>query len=81
MLAGVTRIIEICFFAPKLSGDTDDDNRSDHTLNATSTTENGSSSTASRAFRHLPPFVSIRIDLLPLRLVTDPPIQLLVSSG
>jgi len=56
MLAGVTRIIEICVFAPKLSGDVDDDSKSDHTLNAT--TESGSYNSTYRAFRHLPPFVS-----------------------
>jgi len=56
MLAGVTRIIEICVFAPKLSGDVDDDSKSDHTLNAT--IESGSYHSTYRAFRHLPPFVS-----------------------
>ncbi|KAF5362445.1 hypothetical protein D9756_002412 [Leucocoprinus leucothites] len=64
MLAGVTRIIEICFFAPKLSGDADDDNRSDHTLNVASTVESGSTNAASRAFRHLPPFLLVSSGLL-----------------
>ena len=59
MLAGVTRIIEICIFAPKLSSDVDDDSKSDHTLNAT--TESGSYHSTYRAFRHLPPFVSTPI--------------------
>ncbi|KXN84261.1 Protein YTP1 [Leucoagaricus sp. SymC.cos] len=63
MLAGMTRIIEICFFAPKLSGDADDDNRSDHTLNGASPIENGSTS-AVRAFRHLPPFLLVASGLL-----------------
>ncbi|KAG6909381.1 hypothetical protein DXG01_000824 [Tephrocybe rancida] len=67
MLAGFTRIIEICFFAPKYSPEaTDDDNTSDHTLaersprfpptSDTSSPEVGKAA-ASRAFRHLPPFV------------------------
>lgn len=63
MLAGVTRIIEICFFSPKASSsDVDDDNRSDRTLGGTglhaSPTDSGTINAASRAFRHLPPFVS-----------------------
>lgn len=71
MLAGVTRIIEICFFSQKQSGEADDDNRSDHTLNSSgpqNSTENGS--TASRAFRHLPPFVSIYLKVLLYVLLT-----------
>ena len=60
MLAGLTRIIEICFFAPSYSPEVplDDSNQSVHTLG-----ESYSSSgkvAASRAFRHLPPFVSTR---------------------
>ncbi|KAF9466205.1 hypothetical protein BDZ94DRAFT_252633 [Collybia nuda] len=76
MLAGVTRIIEICFFAPKTSGSpevVDDDNVSDHTLAdaplrsprypASQSNENGTN-VAARAFRHLPPFLLVSAGLL-----------------
>jgi len=81
ILAGITRIIEICIFAPKLSSDADDDNKSDHTLNATG--ESGSYNTAYRAFRHLPPFVSPCTNLFQFLWFTQRHtyIQLLVSSG
>ena len=61
MLAGFTRIIEICFFAPSYSpeGSPDDSNQSEHTL-ADSYSSSGKV-VASRAFRHLPPFVSTRL--------------------
>ncbi|KAF9446891.1 hypothetical protein P691DRAFT_803284 [Macrolepiota fuliginosa MF-IS2] len=68
MLAGVTRIVEICFFAPKTTPDSDDDNRSDHTLDATGpqnqSMESGHPSAAARAFRHLPPFLLVSSGLL-----------------
>lgn len=68
MLAGLTRVIEICFFVPTTAPDAqDDDNQSDHTLAdpTTPTVKYGSGymfvdnakAAASRAFRHLPPFV------------------------
>jgi len=57
MLAGFTRIIEICFFAPSYSSEglSDDGSQSEHTL-ADSYSSSGKAA-AARAFRHLPPFV------------------------
>ncbi|KAG6861227.1 hypothetical protein C0991_011692 [Blastosporella zonata] len=74
MLAGFTRIIEICFFVPKFSPQApDDDSTSDHTLaersprflptSDASTSESGKAA-ASRAFRHLPPFLLVAAGLL-----------------
>jgi hypothetical protein len=64
MLAGVARIIEICFVAKQLSSleHSDDDSNSDHTLADTgisgrSPYSSESGSTSARSFRHLPPFV------------------------
>lgn len=66
MLAGLTRIIEICFlptrFAPEHSV-SDNDNQSEHTLGSGSGDvgaggENAKMN-AARAFRHLPPFVRV----------------------
>jgi hypothetical protein len=63
MLAGVARIIEICFVAKHFNSpeSSDDDNNSDHTLADASRTADGSapesSGPAAKAFRHLPPFV------------------------
>jgi hypothetical protein len=65
MLAGLTRIIEICFVPTKLSDVSDGDSHSEHTL-----ADSGSGSgyagsgdsakiVAARAFRHLPPFVRL----------------------
>ena len=61
MLAGLTRIIEICFFVPSYSSETPPDvsNQSDHTL-ADSYSSTGKVA-ASKVFRHLPPFVSARL--------------------
>lgn len=56
MLAGVTRLVEVCFVAPSYThADGVEDNRSDHTL-ADGT--DSASASKGRAFRHLPPFVS-----------------------
>ncbi|KAJ3551229.1 hypothetical protein NM688_g4825 [Phlebia brevispora] len=59
MMAGVTRIIEVCFIAPKYTPLPEtavaDDNRSEHTL--TDNTSNASAWQTSKAFRHLPPFL------------------------
>ncbi|KAK7437376.1 hypothetical protein VKT23_018621 [Stygiomarasmius scandens] len=76
MLAGVTRIIEICFFvpsfAPKSASDQlSPDDVSDHTL-AEGSREEGSNGAANssvkaagaRAFRHLPPFLLVAAGLL-----------------
>jgi len=68
MLAGITRIIEICFFPSNTGEGPDDDSRSDHTLadapgssprfrpSYLSSSDSGKT-LAARAFRHLPPFV------------------------
>ena len=59
MLAGVTRLTEVCFVAPSYTpGDGVEDNRSDHTLADGTGAEAASASTKGRTFRHLPPFVS-----------------------
>ena len=59
MLAGLTRLIEVCFIVPSYAHmDGVEDDRSDHTL------ADGASPEAfprGRAFRHLPPFVSTNI--------------------
>jgi hypothetical protein len=61
MLAGVARIIEVCFVAKHLSspGHSDDNSNSDHTLADAGISGRGSKSgnTAARSFCHLPPFV------------------------
>ncbi|KAJ6581026.1 hypothetical protein B0H19DRAFT_491139 [Mycena capillaripes] len=73
MLAGLTRIIEVCFFpAPSKAPDVDDDNNSDHTLAEPSPRFPSSSRyvpadasadsgkiAASKAFRHLPAFLLV----------------------
>jgi hypothetical protein len=74
MMAGVTRIVEICFFAsesPKISASpattvfaAEDDNNSEHTLaeppvtpTAPTMPRESGKEKATRAWRHLPPFV------------------------
>jgi hypothetical protein len=58
MLAGLTRLVEVCFVAPSYSpADGVEDDRSDHTL-ADGTGSESASASKGRAFRHLPPFVS-----------------------
>jgi len=66
MLAGLARIIEICFVPSKLAAEASDaDGHSDHTLadsgSGSGYSENGDSgkAAAARAFRHLPPFVRL----------------------
>ncbi|KAK0188486.1 hypothetical protein F5146DRAFT_1055455 [Armillaria mellea] len=68
MLAGFTRIIEICFFSSPTSseGPVEDDNNSEHTIAAQSprfssgidSPSENSRNSAGKVFRHLPPFVS-----------------------
>ena len=69
MLAGITRIIEICFFPSNTLEGPEDDSRSDHTLADASvpsprfrpsyfSSSDSGKAVAARAFRHLPPFVS-----------------------
>ena len=59
MLAGLTRIIDICFIPTSSSAGSLDDNESEHTLTSGINThgESRSKAKAARAFRHLPPFV------------------------
>jgi len=65
MLAGVTRIVEICFVPNRLADISDEDAHSEHTLadsgSGSGYTGSGDSgkATAARAFRHLPPFVCL----------------------
>ena len=61
MLAGLTRITEICFFAPSYSyeGPLDVNSQSERSTLADSYSSLGKVA-AARAFRHLPPFVSTR---------------------
>lgn len=65
ILAGVARLIEICFVAPKYTQDTAamGDGHSERTLDADANRDDlsGSTSSPSRAFRHLPSFVSTAI--------------------
>ena len=57
MLAGLTRLIEVCFLAPSYAAmDGVEDDSSDHTLADGAGPE--SAVPKGRAFRHLPPFVS-----------------------
>jgi hypothetical protein len=59
MLAGLTRLIEVCFVVPSYAPmDGVEDDRSDHTLADGTGPE---ASPKGRAFRHMPPFVSIDI--------------------
>jgi len=64
MLASFARIVEICFFAQSYSseGSPDDSNQSEHTL-ADSDSSSGKV-VASRAFRHLRPFLLVAAGLL-----------------
>ena len=65
MVAGLARIVEVCFFVPKYFPEgADNDNHSDRTLaeNARSPGlpslfNSGRKAAAAQAFRHLPPFV------------------------
>ncbi|KAF8238149.1 hypothetical protein L208DRAFT_1388136 [Tricholoma matsutake] len=89
MLAGVARIIEICFVAKHFSSaeSSDDDSHSDHTLADAGITgrtpyglapENGSS--AAKAFRHLPPFLLVASGLLFIS-ATDEELQFVHDNG
>ncbi|KAK0214953.1 hypothetical protein IW262DRAFT_253515 [Armillaria fumosa] len=74
MLAGFTRIIEICFFSSPMNSEApvDDDNNSDHTLAAQSprfssgldSPSESSRTSAAKAFRHLPSFLLVSAGLL-----------------
>lgn len=60
MLAGATRIIEICFFASSADPAPSDDNdsASDHTVGGPAHRPE-TLNAAGKAFRHLPPFVRL----------------------
>ena len=63
MLAGVTRIIEVCFIAPSFEKEpqqgSDNDNSSERTLAPSGLINEHPRLAVVRAFRHLPPFVSV----------------------
>jgi len=86
MLAGVTRIIEICFVAKHFgsSESLDDDNNSDHTLAEASrpsySLASESGSPAAKAFRHLPPFLLVSSGLLFMS-ATDEELQFVHDNG
>lgn len=61
MLAGLTRIVEVCFIVPSFDRESpavDSDRHSDRTLGPSNPPENPRLY-AVQAFRHLPPFVSL----------------------
>jgi len=61
MLAGFTRILEVCFFSPSYASDTSsDDNTSEHTLSESVSPRTAltGKAAAARSFRYLTPFVS-----------------------
>ena len=59
MSAGLTRIIEVCFVAPRYTQDlADSDGHSEHTLDGSREDPQAGAPSPARAFRHLPPFVS-----------------------
>lgn len=64
MMAGVARIIEVSFIVPKFSplpeNAPTDDNNSEHTL-ADGPSSGSPLWQSVKAFRHLPPFVSISL--------------------
>ncbi|KAI0367628.1 hypothetical protein BV20DRAFT_1000356 [Pilatotrama ljubarskyi] len=65
MSAGLARIIEMCFVAPKYTQDiVDGDGHSEHTLDGSREDPAPSTSSPSRAFRHLPPFLLVASGLL-----------------
>lgn len=69
MLAGLARIVEVSFIAPKflpLPADavSADDNHSEHTLADAPASGGSGLYQAAMAFRHLPPFVSHRCALI-----------------
>ncbi|KAF8202448.1 hypothetical protein BJ912DRAFT_944861 [Pholiota molesta] len=67
MLAGISRIIEVCFFVPSYASDgSDDDNHSEHTLadGTNSRPQLSPKAAASRSFRYLTPFLLVASGLL-----------------
>lgn len=81
MLAGLSRLIEICFIIPAAEKDnaaTDSDSHSERTLSSPST-ENARL-TAVQAFRHLPPFLLVAAGLLFMS-ATDEELESANDSG
>ncbi|KAI0761773.1 hypothetical protein BD413DRAFT_485346 [Trametes elegans] len=65
MSAGLARIIEVCFVAPKYTQDVvESDSHSEHTLDGNREDVAAPSPNPSRAFRHLPPFLLVASGLL-----------------
>ncbi|KAI0794264.1 hypothetical protein C8Q74DRAFT_1194204 [Fomes fomentarius] len=65
MSAGLTRIIEVCFVAPKYTQESiESDAHSEHTLDASRDELSSSANTPMRAFRHLPPFLLVASGVL-----------------
>ncbi|KAA1470261.1 hypothetical protein DENSPDRAFT_774306 [Dentipellis sp. KUC8613] len=84
MLAGVTRIIEVCFIVPKFYPvgviETGEDNQSEHTLADGNGKDEGSSK--GRSFRHLPPFVRIIVPFMLLFMsATDEELHFVNDNG
>ncbi|KAF7971184.1 hypothetical protein HWV62_21856 [Athelia sp. TMB] len=87
ILAGFTRIIEICFVpSPKALADVEGDTSSEHTLNDSpsgpvdSAIAETPKMMAARAFRHLPPFLLVAAGLLFMS-GTDEELQYVHSQG
>jgi len=58
MLAGLTRIIEICFIVPRYTPEgAGDDANSEHTLADSSNSSSANTAQAVKTFRHLPPLL------------------------
>ncbi|KZT69285.1 hypothetical protein DAEQUDRAFT_726869 [Daedalea quercina L-15889] len=64
MLAGVARIIEVCFIVPKYPPLEEGDSHSEHTLADGGKDEVATAGSAGRAFRHLPSFLLVCAGLL-----------------
>jgi len=78
MLAGLSRLIEVCFIVPSYAPmDGVEDDRSDHTLADGASLEAFSKG---RAFRHLPPFLLVSAGLLFMS-ATDEELQYVHEGG
>ncbi|KAH9926980.1 uncharacterized protein B0H18DRAFT_1004819 [Fomitopsis serialis] len=64
MLAGLARIIEVCFVVPKYAPLEEGDSHSEHTLAEGGRDEGPTAASAGRAFRHLPSFLLVCAGLL-----------------
>lgn len=88
MVAGLARIVEVCFFIPKYFPEgADNDNHSERTL-AESTRSPGFTSlfdsdrkaAAAQAFRHLPPFLMVAVGILFIS-ATDEALEYVHENG